>query len=141
MQPGDTLMPRLQWHYNTVHSLLRCIRFIGPGCTPAVRRTADKRGFDATRDWPECGTGKTALKRLCIEIRDTVRDRTWARLCFSLSHIAWWLHLVCSQRHFLKCIFSNTFAADDCGTFAYEKINSFLCACVVYDIDSTIYLF
>lgn len=42
-QPGDTLMPRLQWHYNTVHSLLRCIRFIGPGLHSGGS-SHDKRG-------------------------------------------------------------------------------------------------
>lgn len=39
MQSDDTLIPRLQWHYNTVHcSSPHCIRFIGSRSCTLLRR-------------------------------------------------------------------------------------------------------
>lgn len=92
MQPGDTLMPRLQWHYNTVHSPLSGAYGLsgGPATLPCADKREGPRGRirrPAIRDWPEHGTSKTALKKLCIKIRDIVRDRAWDSI-LSLLHTA-----------------------------------------------------
>lgn len=77
---------------------------------------------------------ETALKRLCIEIRDTVCDRAPGLVYAFHCRSAGFVSSARIKRIFFSFSFPNSFAADDCGTFAYEKMNFSSTRVVVYDV-------
>lgn len=85
MQPGDTLMPRLQWHYNTVHSPLSgAYGFIGARLRFPVPINAKDSRWDSTvcHTWlARARHEQNRIKKALHRDFETSSDRACLRFC------------------------------------------------------------